>query len=254
LLRTVKKVRYRVSRLIILGATSDIGISIAKRYAKEGFDLYLCGRDMDEIKKIASDISIRFDCVAEAKYFDVEDCDTHIDFYDEISNDVDGVISVIGYLGEQEKSQKNFNETEKIIIVNFLGIISIINIIANDFESKGTGFIIGFSSVAGDRGRASNYTYGSAKAGLTTYLSGLRNRLAPLGIKVITVKPGFVHTKMTKGMELPSMLTANPDEVANDVFDGHQKGMDVIYTKWFWKWIMLIIKSIPEKIFKKMKI
>jgi short-subunit dehydrogenase len=108
--------------------------------------------------------------------------------------------------------------------------------------------------VAGERGRQSNYFYGSAKAGFTAYLSGLRNRLFTEKVHVLTVKPGFVYTKMTENLPLPKLLTAVPEDVAKVVYSGVMKKKNVVYVKWFWRWIMLIIKSIPEFMFKKMKL
>lgn len=128
------------------------------------------------------------------------------------------------------------------------------NVIANEYEQNKNGFIVGISSVAGDRGRKSNYIYGSAKAAFSAYLSGLRNRLHDANVQVLTVKPGFVNTQMTKGMELPEKLTAQPEEVARDIYAAQKKGKDVLYTRWFWRWIMLIIRNIPEFQFKKMSI
>ena len=165
-----------------------------------------------------------------------------------------GVISAVGYLGDQEKAQTNFEEAKKIIDTNYTGIVSLFNIIANDFEQRRSGFIVGISSVAGDRGRKSNYIYGSAKAALTAYLSGLRNRLYDAQVNVLTVKPGFVATSMTAGMDLPEKLTAQPEEVAKDIYEAQQKGKNVLYTKWIWRWVMLIICNIPEFQFKKMSI
>jgi len=164
------------------------------------------------------------------------------------------VISAVGYLGEQDRAQSDFREAKKIIDTNYAGVVSLLNIIANDFEKRKNGFIVGISSVAGDRGRKSNYIYGSAKAALTTYLSGLRNRLYDANVQVLTVKPGFVATKMTEGMALPEKLTAQPEEVAEDIYKAQQKGRNVLYTKWMWRWVMLIIKSIPEFLFKKKNI
>ena len=132
--------------------------------------------------------------------------------------------------------------------------MSLFNIIANDFEKRKSGFIVGISSVAGDRGRKSNYLYGSAKAAFTAYLSGLRNRLYDAQVHVMTVKPGFVATKMTEDMDLPEKLTAQPDEVADDIYNAQQKNKNVFYTKWIWRWVMLIIRSIPEWKFKGMNI
>jgi short-subunit dehydrogenase len=146
----------------------------------------------------------------------------------------------------------DFSEAQKTIDVNFTGMVSILNIVASDFEARGEGAIAAVSSVAGDRGRQSNYIYGSAKAGLTTYLAGLRNRLAKKGVHVMTVKPGFCRTKMTENLELPGALTAEPEQVADAVFRGMNNKSNVIYTLWMWRWVMLIIKHIPEFMFKKM--
>ena len=165
-----------------------------------------------------------------------------------------GVISAIGYLGDQKKAQSNFREANKILDTNYTGITSLFNVIANDFEKRGSGFIVGISSVAGDRGRKSNYFYGSAKAAFTTYLSGLRNRLYEANVHVLTVKPGFVNTQMTAKMDLPTKLTAQPEEVAKDIYDAQNSKKDQLYTKWYWKWIMIIIKLIPEFKFKKKKL
>ena len=160
----------------------------------------------------------------------------------------------MGYLGDQKAAVNDFNEAKKILDTNYTGVVSLLNIIANDYESLKSGWIVGISSVAGDRGRKSNYIYGSAKAALTAYLSGLRNRLFDCGVFVLTVKPGFVNTKMTKGLDLPLMLTSQPQEVATNIYKAQQKNKNVIYTKRIWKYVMLIIKFIPEWKFKKMNI
>ena len=137
---------------------------------------------------------------------------------------------------------------------NYTGAVSILEIVASDFEARGHGFIIGFSSVAGERGRQSNYIYGSAKGGLTVYLSGLRNRLARRGVHVMTVLPGFVRSRMTEGMDLPERLTATPEEVAEDVYRAYRRKKDILYTMWFWRWIMIVIRSIPESMFKRLRL
>jgi short-subunit dehydrogenase len=142
-------------------------------------------------------------------------------------------------------------ETLKTIQTNYTGAVSILNIIAQDFAGRKSGAIAGISSVAGERGRQSNYIYGSAKAGFTAYLSGLRNSLYKDNVHVLTVLPGFVYTKMTENLDLPKLLTANPADVASAVYTGIKKKKNVIYVKWFWRWIMYIIKAIPESIFKR---
>ena len=240
-----------MSYILIIGAKSDIAKATAREYAKHGYDLYLAARNSDELKEFADDITVRTQGVVKLAELDILDYKNHQAFYDKLEEKPLGVISAIGYLGEQEKAQTNFSESKQIMDVNYTGVVSLFNIIANDFEHRRSGFMVGISSVAGDRGRKSNYIYGSAKAALTTYLSGLRNRLYDAQVYVLTVKPGFVATKMTEGMDLPEKLTAKPEEVAKAIYKAQQKGKNVLYTKWIWRWVMLIIKIIPEHIFKK---
>ena len=243
-----------MSYVLIIGAKSDIAKAIAREYAKNGYDLYLAGRNIEELEDFVQDIKIRTQKEVKLLELDVLDYKSHQSFYDNLDEKPLGVVSAVGYLGEQEKAQSDFNEAEKIMATNYTGVVSIFNIIADDFEKRRSGFMVGISSVAGDRGRKSNYIYGSAKAALTTYLSGLRNRLYDAQVNVLTVKPGFVATKMIEGMDLPEKLTAQPEEVAEDIFTAQQKGKSILYTKWMWRWVMLIIKNIPEFMFKKMSI
>lgn len=243
-----------MKNLLIIGAKSDIAKATAREFAKEGFNLILAGRNIEEIEPFKRDIEIRYNVEVQLKNFDVLQFEKHQSFYQELSPKPDGVLVAAGIMYDQKECEKDFNKTLETINVNFTGLVSILNIIANDFEKRGKGFIIGISSVAGDRGRAKNYIYGSSKAAFSAYLSGLRNRLSKKGIKVITVKPGFVYTKMTEHMDLPKRLTATPEVVAKDIIEGFKKDKDIIYTKKIWFWIMCVIKHIPEKIFKKLDI
>ncbi len=243
-----------MSYILIIGAKSDIAKATAIEYAKHGYDLYLAVRNSDEIEGFANNIIVRTERTVKIVELDILDNKSHQSFYNTLSEKPLGVISVIGYLGEQEKAQSDFAEAQCIMDTNYSGVVSLLNIIANDFEHRRNGFIVGISSVAGDRGRKSNYIYGSAKAALTTYLSGLRNRLYDAKVHVMTVKPGFVATKMTEGMDLPEKLTAQPEEIAKDIYKAQQKNMNILYTRWIWKYIMLIIKMIPEWKFKGMSI
>ena len=243
-----------MSCVLIIGAKSDIAKATAREYAKHGYDLCLAARNVDELREFARDVEIRTRREVRLCELDILDFDSHQRFYESLEEKPLGVISAVGYLGDQKKAQENFEEARRIIDTNYTGVVSLFNIIANDFEKRRSGFMVGISSVAGDRGRKSNYLYGSAKAALTAYLSGLRNRLHESQVQVLTVKPGFVATKMTEGMDLPEKLTAQPDEVAKDIFRAQQKGKDVLYTKWIWKYIMMIIRMIPEWKFKGMSI
>jgi len=236
--------------VLIIGAKSDIAKAVAREYAKNGYDLYLAARNVSELEGFKKDIQIRSNRRIELKEFDMVAFDSHQAFYDALKPKPLGVIVVAGYMVDQKVAENSLAESLNTLHVNFTGCVSLLNVIANDFEKQKGGFIVGISSVAGDRGRKANYIYGSAKAGFSAYLSGLRNRLYGSGVHVLTVKPGFVNTKMTAGLELPTKLTAQPEDVARDIFNAQQNGKDVLYTKSIWRWIMLIIKLIPEWKFK----
>ena len=243
-----------MSYVLIIGAKSDIAKAVAREYAKHGYDLYLAARNSVELEEFAQDVITRTESAVKLVELDILDYNSHQDFYSRLEEKPLGVISAIGYLGEQENAQSDFSEAQQIMDTNYTGVVSLFNIIADDFEKRRSGFIVGISSVAGDRGRKSNYIYGSAKAAFTAYLSGLRNRLYNAQVHVLTVKPGFVATKMTEDMDLPEKLTTQPEAVAEDIYKAQQKGKNVLYTKWIWKWVMLIIRNIPEFQFKKMSI
>ena len=243
-----------MSYVLIIGAKSDIAKAIAKEYIKHGFNLYLAARNVkEELTTFSNDIMIKTQNVVKTIELDILDYKSHPVIYEQLEEKPQGIISAIGYLGNQENAQLDFHETQNIINVNYTGLISFLNIVSNDFEKRKSGFIIGISSVAGDRGRKSNYMYGSAKAAFTTYLSGLRSRLYHSNVHVLTVKPGFVNTKMTRNMKLPQKITAQPQQVAKDIYNAQQKRKNVLYTKWVWKYIMMIIRIIPEWKFKQIK-
>jgi short-subunit dehydrogenase len=241
-----------MSQILILGASSDIAKALAHKFGQNGHNLYLAGRNLEELNIEASNLQIRYGIKAKAFRFDALAYSSHQLFYSSLKPKPEGLIFAVGYLGDQKTAQKNFDEFKLILDTNFTGVVSICNLVANDYYQNKKGFIIGISSVAGERGRKSNYAYGSAKAALTTYLSGLRARMSTVGVPVITVKPGFVRTHMTAALDLPKLLTASPDEVAADIYQAWQKSKNQVYTKWFWRYIMLIIRFIPENIFKKL--
>lgn len=240
--------------VLILGATSDIAVAIAKKYAGKGYDLQLASRNVERLKPLQSDLSIRYNIHCGLHEFDAANFTSHEGFFNQLPQKPEIAVCVFGYLGENETARVNWSEAEKIITTNYTGAVSILNVISNYFAAQKKGVIAGISSVAGERGRQSNYHYGSAKAGFTAYLSGLRNRMFHDNVHVVSVQPGFVYTRMTDNMKLPPLLTATPDAVANAVFNAVAKKKNVVYVKWFWRWIMLIIKSIPEFMFKKLKL
>lgn len=240
--------------ILVLGATSDIGIAIAVAFARENFSLLLAGRDVAHLHRIQKDLSIRENADARVVAFDAIDYESHRNFYKSLDPKPDVCACVFGYLGDQDEAEADWAEASRIIDVNYKGAVSILNIVADDFVKRGGGTIIGVSSVAGDRGRQSNFIYGSAKAAFTTYLSGLRNKLFSKHVHVMTVKPGFVNTKMTEDLELPGLLTAQPEKVADAVYNAFEKGKDVIYVLPAWRLIMLVIVSLPEFIFKRIRL
>ena len=243
-----------MNTLLLLGATSDMALALAERYAKKGYKLQLAARNTEQLESIGSDFRIRFEVEVETIPFDACNFTSHEAFYNSLSTKPTVVVCVFGYLGDQIVAQKDWNESLQIINSNYTGAASILNIIANDMEARKEGTIVGISSVAGERGRMSNYLYGSAKAGFTAYLSGLRNRLFKAGVHVLTVKPGFVNTKMTEGLPLPKPLTAQPMDIALAIEKAIQKKTNTIYVFAKWRLIMYIIKSVPEFIFKRLSL
>jgi short-subunit dehydrogenase len=242
--------------VLILGATSAIACALAREFAAHKFDLVLGGRDREELAALASDLSLRYEVQASILPFDALDTQTHAStlssFLSGAGNALEGVVICMGYLGDQTIGQSDWEEARRILATNFTGCVSPLNILANYFESRRAGFICAISSVAGDRGRQSNYLYGAAKAGLSAYLQGLRNRLFHAHVKVITVKPGFVDTHMTYGR--PGLvLLASPESVAKGIFRAIAKGKDTVYLPWFWRIIMLVVRSVPEGVFKRLR-
>jgi short-subunit dehydrogenase len=240
--------------VLILGATSDIGYAIARKFASEKYDVQLAARNTGSLQPFISDIQIRYGVICTLHSFDALNFGSHAGFYESLNPKPDVTVYVIGYMNENEKVINEWEESLRTINTNYTGAVSILNIIAADYASRKSGTIVGISSVAGNRGRQSNYIYGSAKSAFTAYLSGLRNKLYHDKVHVMTVLPGFVYTKMTEHLKLPPLLTANPETVAESIYKGVIGKKDILYVKWFWKWIMFIITSIPESIFKKKKL
>lgn len=240
--------------VLILGATSAIARGTAAAFAARGDNLYLASRDLEELKRIAADLKVRYGVKVSYSLFDAATTDTHPAFFAAVLKEVQeltGVVVAFGLLGDQQAARE-FDLAEKIIASNFTGAVSILSICANYFEPLKRGFIIGITSVAGDRGRQSNYVYGAAKGAFSLYLQGLRNRLFASGVRVITIKPGFVDTAMTFG--LPGLfLVASPQNIGKQIVRTLSKSADIVYLPGFWRYIMLIIKHIPEPIFKRLK-
>jgi len=240
--------------VLILGATSGIGRALAQQCHGQ---VILAGRDLVELEKTAADLRLRRGGQVRAIRFDALDFASHPAFFEQcaqaFTGGLDGLFLCYGDMCPQEKAQSDFAAARRVVDTNFTSAMACLNWAANYFEQRKSGFICAISSVAGDRGRQSNYIYGASKAALSTLLQGMRQRLFKAGVRVTTVKPGFVDTAMTWG--LPGMfLVATPQRVARDILRAAAKGKPVLYTPWFWWGIMRIIKSIPERMFRKLKL
>ncbi|MGF7154238.1 SDR family oxidoreductase [Novosphingobium gossypii] len=240
--------------VLIIGGRSDIGLALAHRYAAAGYAVQLAARNAQGLAADAADIALRHGVEATLHELDILEAETFAPFVDGLPVLPNVAICVVGLLGEQSVSQQDPTVAARVMRSNYEGPALITGLLADRFEARGTGTLVGISSVAGERGRASNYVYGSAKAGYTAFLSGLRNRLAKTGVHVVTVIPGFVRTRMTEGMDLPPRLTAEPSEVAAAVFNATEKRRDVVYVKPVWRLVMAVIRALPERVFKSTKL
>ena len=242
--------------VMIVGATSVIAHETAKLYAADKAALFLVGRSADKLDVVAADLKVRGAAQVETYVLDMADLAGHQALVDAVLaafGTLDAVLIAHGTLSDQAAAQKSVDETLKELTINFTSVVSLLTILANYFEKRRYGTIAVISSVAGDRGRQSNYVYGSAKAGVSAFLQGLRARLSKAGVNVVTVKPGFVDTPMTAHIK-KNALFASPVAVGKSIYDAMHKGTEVIYTPGYWRVIMGIIKSVPEPIFKRTKL
>ncbi len=242
-------------RVLILGATSAVARAVAVAFAGQGHQLFLGARNQTELDRIQADLRVRFGVPVDTGVLEAGDVESHPTFIKHALTRLGGldvVVFAIGLLGEQPEASHDPARALELIRINFSSSVSLLAPLADFLEEQQQGAIVGISSVAGDRARQSKYVYDAAKGGLSLYLQGLRNRLEPSGVRVYTVKPGFVDTSMTYG--LPDLfLVAQPEQVAHWILKMLGKRSGIYYMPWFWRWIMLIIKLIPESIFKKMK-
>ena len=240
---------------LILGATSSMARAFARAVSERGESVILAGRDMEDLHASATDCASRGAPLAKAMEFDARRSET-FDGLIEAMAAQEGQLNAacfVGSMPEQSAIDRDPDLITGVVIDSFTGPAQVLQRLATLQEERGGGVSVGVGSVAGDRGRIGNYVYGAAKAGFHTYLSGLRNRLTRAGGHVVTVKPGFVDTAMTWGLE-GMFLVATPDKVAADILRAVDKKKNTIYTPFFWRYIMLIITHIPEMVFKKMSI
>ncbi len=247
------------SPILILGSRSDMALESAKIWAKRGENLILAARNLREVKKDAKDLELRYGIKVEAITFETTKLKVFQAYYQKLKVKPKGILLAFGETGDPKNDHHSLERVEAIIENNYLGAVRVLSYLSLDFIHRKKKnpqeklFIAGISSVAGDRGRASNYLYGSAKAGLTAYLSGLRAELSSLDIPVTTIKPGFVRTKMTENLKLIEALTISAPKAATLIISAIERQKEVAYLDFKWAFVMLIIKHLPERIFKKLK-
>lgn len=243
--------------IVIVGATSGIAQAVARRYATEQAALFLVARDAEKLTLVASDMKARGASAVHTFCMDATDyerlnemCDTAWSTLDH----VDVALVAHGTLPDQRRAQAEFDYSIRQFRVNGESAIACMAVLGQRCQVQGRGVLAVIGSVAGDRGRGSNYLYGAAKAAVDAFASGLRARLFKAGVHVLTIKPGFVATPMTAGLDLPPRLTAQPDRVAADIVRAIARKQDVLYTPGFWRLIMTIIRLVPNPIFKRSKL
>lgn len=245
-----------MQRILIVGATSAIAEAAARRFAARGDALFLAARSGPRLQAIADDLTVRGASRAETLVVDArafERFPALLQAATERLGGLDAALIAHGTLSDQGACQRSVEQLREEFDVNALSVIALCTHLANQFETQGHGVIAVISSVAGDRGRQSNYVYGSAKAAVTAFTSGLRQRLYPKGVRVLTIKPGFVSTPMTAAIK-KGALWATPERVAADIVRAMRAGNAVIYTPGFWRPIMWIIRAVPEQIFRRLRL
>jgi len=240
--------------ILVLGATSAIAQAWMRLLAPEGASFFLVARNAGHLDSVAKDLVTRGATAVHVESVDLDDTAGHVALLESAAaalGSLDCAFIAHGVLGDQAAGERDFAVAAASLQTNFLSTVSLVTWLANYFAAQFHGRLVVISSVAGDRGRKSNYIYGAAKAGLNAFLDGVRNRLDREGVHVLTVRPGFVATPMTA--HLPQgPLFAGPDVVAQDILHAMERRRDVLYTPWFWRWIMAIVRNIPEWKFKKM--
>lgn len=267
-----------MKRMVVLGATSEIAIATLVEFARvEPWHFILCGRNLDALHKLAAMPELS-SCKCEVMHFDTamtaaeqeslwqmciemgasdSSCKSSSGSSCKSTSGscscgagVDALYCAVGYLGNQEVAEKDVAECELIMQANFNGLLPILTFAGQYFKQRKAGSIMVISSVAGERGRCSNYCYGSSKAAMTAFLSGMRCSLLRSNVHVMTIKPGYVATRMVAHKKLPPYITASVQTVAKDIVRGYQRRSSVVYTMWLWRYIMAVVRLIPESIFK----
>jgi decaprenylphospho-beta-D-erythro-pentofuranosid-2-ulose 2-reductase len=243
-------------KTLIIGATSAIAHETARLLAGAGDELFLVARDPERLAAVRQDLTVRHGVTVHSAALDVLDFDRHGEVVSEVFRTlgrVDLVLIAHGDLPDQKACEASAEAALRSFSVNALSVVSLLTEVANHMEAQGHGTVAVISSVAGDRGRRSNYVYGSAKGAVSLFLQGLRSRLHPSGIRVVTIKPGFVDTPMTAHIK-KGILWASPEKVASGIVRAVTRPRDVVYLPWFWRWIMLVVRVLPEGVFKRLPV
>jgi short-subunit dehydrogenase len=245
------------SSVAVFGATSAIAEQVARRFAARGARLFLVARDPARLERIAADLAIRGAASVHTHAADFDDAAALGPMLEAMGRSV-GVPEIalvaFGTLGNQTVIARDVDAVGRVLTTNFVSPARLITALAERMEPAGRGLVAVLTSVAGERGRASNYVYGAAKAGLSTFLQGLRHRLAGSGVQVLDIRPGPVDTPMTRELGLRGPLLASAERVAADIERAIDRRRSLLYTPWFWRWIMLVIRALPEPIFHRLRL
>ena len=245
-----------MKKILVIGATSRIAEATARIWAQRGDELFLVARNQERLNVLTQDLKVRGSSGVHSYCMDANNFEEHLPMLDKafgMLGKIDIVLIAHGTLSNQKECEHSVELTMQEIKTNALSAIALLTHLANRFEIQRNGKIAVISSVAGDRGRASNYVYGSAKAMVTAFASGLRQRLYKSGVSVVTIKPGFVDTPMT-GEFKKGLLWVKPEVVAKNIINSVDKNKNEVYAPNFWIVIMGVIKIIPNKVFKKLRI
>jgi short-subunit dehydrogenase len=246
-----------MKRILIIGATSAIAVACARLWAGQGSEFFLVARSAEKLANVAADLSARGAKTVTVHCMDATDFAAHAPMLESCvaaMRQVDIALIAHGTLPNQKACEQDVSVALAELTNNGTSVISLLSLLAKQFETQHCGTLAVISSVAGDRGRPSNYLYGTAKAAVSTFCEGLRARMFKVGVHVINIKPGFVDTPMTRGLALPTALLATPERVAALIIKGVQNRTDTLYVPGFWRLIMLIIKTIPSAIFKRLSL
>lgn len=239
-------------RILVLGATSAIAMAVSRKLVTPATHFFLVARSKDKLTVVAQDLLVRGAAQVNMLVADLDDTEAHAQLLTMAAarlGSIDMALLAHGVLGEQQAAERDYAVAERVLLTNFLSPVSLLTWLANYCEARRGGVLAVISSVAGDRGRKSNYVYGASKAGLNTFLAGLRNRCDRHGVQVLTIKPGFVATPMTAHIPR-NKLFATPERVATDILHAIRARKDVVYVPWFWRPIMTLIRAVPERVFK----